>query len=1019
MNLSSRLLTVGGRRLARCAVLAAGLAGVAVAVAAGAPAEQPYLIDGWQMEQGLPENIVNAIAQTPDGYLWCGTTRGLARFDGVRFTVFNLAKSPELVAGRIRQLLVDRSGTLWISTSEGTLIRYQKGKFTAFNPPPRVSAGRIFIRMAEDATGALWLTAEDGALLRFAAGEFTLMSAKWDATGKQIFHVQADFQGQLWVATRAGLSRLDVTKQVLVPALAGKSAQYQILCPSHSGGWWIQTAGRVRLWRDGQWLADAGERLWPADRAWPACLEDHAGQLWVGTLGDGLFRYSTNSPVARITQNNGLGSDLIRTLFEDAEGNLWVGTRAGGLNRVRPALFKNYTRNDGLASDQITALCEGANGELWVGTDGEGVNRLKDGVVTRFGPEQGLVGRHIRGLVFDHQGDLWVGTWPGGLFKFEKEQEQFVALTNYAGPNKAISSMFEDSHQRLWLGQRSPNLLTPLTNGVAAAPVQLPNPNPSGDIIALAEDTAGNLWIGTEAGGLFRWRDGECRRYTRADGLPGDSIRSLYADRDGTLWIGVMEGGLCRLKNDRFVTCSMRDGLEDNVINHIADDGQGWLWFSSFHGIFRVKKSELNDFADGRQAKVQCVTYGKSDGLPSLECQGGFQPAGCRTRAGQLWFPTVKGLGSVFPTNAFVHSVAPKVLIEEFHVDNELIAGGTNAAARGEVRIAPGPHRYEFRYTGLDFNAPNLVRFRTQLEGLETECVEAGDRRTANYNHLLPGEYQFRVIACNQAGVWNEVGASLRFAVLPHFWQTWWFQVGGFLCAAGGVGGGVLLASRRRYKRRLERLETQLSVEKERARIAQDIHDGVGANLTEIAWLAEVAEKEALRPEEVRTQTRKISGTARETVQLFDEIVWAVLPQNDTLTSLVEYLGRRVDEWFENSPTRCWFTAPRELPDCVVPAEVRHGFYLACKEALHNVNQHARAAEVRVQVTVADDATLRVDIEDNGCGFEAAAAVASGNGLRNLRERFEKLGGQFELQSQPGRGTKIHMAIRLHPPARQ
>ena len=1013
MNLFPRLqaIVAGGRRLALCA----GLAGlVGVSVAAGASAEQPYLVDVWQMEQGLPENIVNAIAQTPDGYLWCGTTRGLARFDGVRFTVFNLATAPELVAGRIRQLFVDRQGTLWVSTSEGALVRYQNGKFTTFNPPPRASSGRIFIRMAEDATGALWLTAEDGALLRFEKGQFTLMSAKWDATGKQIFHVQADFQGQLWVVTRAGLSRLDVTKQVPVPALAGRYAQYQILCPSRTGGWWIQTAGRVRLWRDGAWLADAGERLWPADRPVPSCLEDHAGHLWVGTLGDGLFRYSTNSPVERITQNNGLGSDLIRTLFEDAEGNLWIGTRAGGLNRVRPALFKNYTRNDGLASDQITTLCEGAPGELWVGTDGEGVSRMKDGVVTNFGPEQGLTGRHVRGLVFDHRGDLWVGTWPGGLFKFENER--FVAQTNLSGPNIAISSLFEDSHQRLWLGQRSPNLLLPLTNGVAAAPVRLPNPNPSGDIIALAEDNAGYLWIGTEAGGLFRWRDGECRRYTRADGLPGNSIRSLHADSDGTLWIGVMEGGLCRLKDGRFVTCAMRDGLEDNVINHIADDGQGWLWFSSFHGVFRVKKSELNEFADGRRANVQCVTYGKSDGLPSLECQGGFQPAGSRTRDGQLWFPTVKGLVSVNATNAFIHSFAPKVLIEEFRVDNELIAGETNAAVRDGLRIAPGQHRYEFRYTGLDFNAPNLVRFRTKLDGLETEWVEAGDRRTANYNHLLPGEYQFRVIACNQAGVWNEVGAALRFEVLPHFWQTWWFQIGGILFIAGSITGSALVASRRRWHRRLELLETQLSVEKERARIAQDIHDGVGANLTEIAWLAEVAEKEALRPDEVRTQTRKISGTARETVQLFDEIVWAVLPQNDTLTSLVEYLGRRVDEWFENSPTRCWFTAPRELPDCVVPAEVRHGFYLACKEALHNVNQHARATEVRVQVAVAGD-TLRVDIEDNGCGFDAATVaggnVTGGNGLRNLRERFQKLGGEFDLQSQPGRGTKIHMAIRL------
>lgn len=975
--------------------------------------EQPYLVDLWQMEEGLPENIVNAIAQTPDGYLWCGTTHGLARFDGVRFTVFNRANAPALGSGRIRQLLVDRKGALWISTTEESLVRYLDGIFTAFSPPPRVSSGRTFIRMAEDATGALWLTAQDGALLRFANDEFTIISARWDATGKQNYFVHADFQGQLWAATRTNLARVDVKKLELTSVLAGQSAQYQILCPSRTGGWWIQTAGRVRLWRNGQWL-DAGERLWPADRPLPVCLEDREGHLWVGTLGDGLFRYHTNGPVQRITQHNGLGSDLVRACFEDAEGNLWIGTRAGGLNRVRPALFKTYTRADGLASDQITAICEGAEGELWVGTDGEGVNRLKDGVATHFGREQGLGGRHIRSLIFDHRGELWAGAWPGGLFKLENNR--FVPHQEFSGSTNSIASLFEDSRHQLWLGRRALNLLTPLTSGVAATPIQLPNSAPSVDVIALAEDAAGNLWIGTEASGLFRWRNGECRRYTRADGLPGENIRSLYADPDGALWIGVMDGGLCRFKNDRFVTCSIRNGLVDDVINHIADDGQGWLWFSSFRGIFRTKKSELNQFADGTRSGIACVAYGKSDGVPSLECQGGFQPAGCRTRDGRLWFPTIKGLTSVDPSNASPDALAPKVLIEEFQVDNDRLVDNANAIPHDKLRITPGRHRYEFHYTGLDFSAPNRVRFRYKLEGLESEWVEVGERRTANYSPLPPGEYRFEVIACNQAGVWSETSASLRFHVLPHFWQTWWFQIGGFVVLVGILTGSILFSNRRRWQRRLERIESELNVEKERARIAQDIHDGVGANLTEIAWLAEMAGQDALRPEEVRTQTRKISGTARETVQLFDEIVWAVLPQNDTLTSLLGYLGRRVDEWFENSPTRCWFTAPRDLPDIVVPAEVRHGFYLACKEALHNVNKHAHATEVRLHITVTDD-TLRVDIEDNGRGFDPGT-VTGGNGLRNLGQRIQKLGGQFELRSEPGRGTKINMTITLKPGTR-
>lgn len=979
--------------------------------------EQSYLIDVWQMEQGLPENIVNAIAQTPDGYLWCGTPRGLARFDGVRFKVFNIENTPALGAGQILQLLVDRQGSLWITTLDGRLVCYQEGQFTAFTPPPRESAGRAFIRMAEDETGVLWLTAEDGALLRFANNTFTVASAKWDTTGdptgKPYFHVYADYQGRLWTAGRNGLAQIDTAKGELLPALTGKPRQYIVLGPSRSGGWWIQTDGRVRLWRDGQWIADVGEAPW-GDRRVDSCLEDRDGFFWVATIGKGLFRYSTNAPALNFTVNDGLGSDIVRTVFLDAGGNLWCGTRAGGLNRIHAALFQTYGRKDGLASDQITAICEGADGELWVGTDSDDLDRMKNGVITHFTTEQGLAGRAVRALAHDRQGNLWVGSWPGGLCRLATtNNDRFVPVENFSGGAFGFASLFEDSKNNLWLGRRTLNQLDHLTNGVAAAPIMLTNAKPSLDIISMAEDAAGNLWVGSQASGLFRWHDGQCRQFTKIDGLPDDSIRSLLADtNDGALWIGTMDG-LCRLKNDRIVTCTTKDGLANNVINYIVDDGLGNYWFSSFGGIFRVKKSELNEFADGTHRQIQCVAYGKSDGLPTIECAGGFQPAGCRTHDGRLWFPTIKGLVSVDPGKVETHSVPPPVLIEELFVDDHLTEAGKNLNTEGVLEIPPGRHRFEFHYTGLNFAAPERVRFRTKLEGLDADWIEAGNRRSANYSPLPPGEYQLHVMACNQAGLWSVTDASLRFRVLPHFWQTWWFAVSSFVLGSAAIAGVVFYTARRRYKSRLERLETQLSVERERARIAQDIHDGVGANLTEIAWLADVAEQDALRPDSVRTQTRKISGTARETVQLFDEIVWAVLPQNDTLTSLVEYLGRRVDEWFENSPTRCWFTAPRELPDFTVPAEVRHGFYLACKEALHNVNKHSRATEVRVQVAVADS-TLQVDIEDNGRGFDPATS-ARGNGLRNLRERFQKLGGQFDLQSQPGHGTKIHMAISLKP----
>jgi signal transduction histidine kinase/streptogramin lyase len=664
---------------------------------------------------------------------------------------------------------------------------------------------------------------------------------------------------------------------------------------------------------------------------------------------------------------------------------------------------------------------------LWVGIDGEGINRLHDGEVERFGTTNGLVSLSTRALLWDRKDDLWAGMWVGGLYQYE--DGRFISRTNIPGKDTAVGSLFQDSKGRIWIGQRTLNRLVCMENGVARA-IDLPNPAPSLDEICITESSDGSIWVGTDGSGLFRVTDHAVRRFTHEDGLPSNTVRALFAQPDGALWIGTLDGGLCRFKDGRFVTCSVRDGLVDDVINDIEDDGLGYFWFTSFQGVFRVSKKDLNDFADGKRHRIQCAAYGKSDGMPALECPGGFQPAGCRTRDGRLWFPTIKGLVVVDPSRVPTNSVVPPVLIEEVMVDGgPLGASGTTTNgeeavvesnrsplseqhALNKFKIRPGRHRIEFHYTGLNFAAPERVQFRRKLVGLERNWVEAGGQRVANYDYLSPGDYEFKVTACNQDGVWNNTGASLSFTVLPYFWQTWSFLIAAILAGCGIVAGTVYYVVHQKWRRELRRVEMQLSVEKERARIAQDIHDGVGANLTEIAWLAEVTEKDAADPVEVRAQARKISTTARETVQSFDEIVWAVLPQNDTLASLVSYLGQRVDELFENTPTRCWFSAPNNLPDIVVPAEVRHSFYLACKETLHNVNKHAHASSVKVQVIV-QDKELRVEIEDNGCGFNPSPNGSNGHGLRNLRQRFESLGGHFELQSNPGQGTRVIMTIPL------
>jgi signal transduction histidine kinase len=433
----------------------------------------------------------------------------------------------------------------------------------------------------------------------------------------------------------------------------------------------------------------------------------------------------------------------------------------------------------------------------------------------------------------------------------------------------------------------------------------------------------------------------------------------------------------------------------------------------------RVNQAELNRCADGQIEQLHCLTYGLSDGLPTLECSGGFQPAGCRTEDGRLWFPTSKGLVAVDPGKVETNTLAPPVVIERLLVDDQMVSEGT--ASESPLRIAPGRHRYEFQFTGLSFVAPEKVRFRFRLEGVETEWVETQSSRKAYYSQLPPGDYRFRVLACSNNGVWNERGATLAFTVLPAFWQTWWFRISGAAMIALAGGGIVWLDARRRTRRKVERLERQQAVERERARIAKDIHDDLGASLTRINLLSQSVRREINRPDEAIKDVERIGDSARHMIRTMDEIVWAVDPQHDTLDSLTSYLGKLAQELMSAAGIRCRLDFPVQLPSWPLTAEVRHNLFLAFKEAVHNVAKHSAASEVQISLVI-EPAAFTLVVEDNGCGFkpELLATTPSGNrqpsrnGLVNMRQRMQEIGGYCEIQSERSRGTKLkfHLPVK-------
>ena len=975
-------------------------------------AARRYVIDVWQGEKGLPQNTVTGIAQTPDGYLWLSTLDGVARFDGVRFKMFKAGDTPALGSGRIRFLFTGRHGELWLSTQEGGVIRLLDGRFTPLRLPASRGIRAAVTQVAEDGSGALWLSTEDGKVGRLVAGQYSMISTNWGKVHNTGFEVRADLRGQLWAVSSSGLYQ--VSGEELAPAVLGKAGEYLVHCPSRSGGWWLSVGGQFRLWRDGRWAVVAGRPGVAADSV-TCATEDRSGHLWIGTVTNGLFRCDTNGAIMQFTRRDGLSNDSVRTLLEDSEGNLWVGTQDGGLNRLRLPLFAVYGPNQGLSSERVTTVSEGPDGELWVGTDGYGVNRLRGETARPASEEAAAASWRVAAVLADRAGRVWVGLRSGGVFRWQ--DGRYTALTGFASAWLPMRSLYEDSHGAVWVGQRTARTLMRI-QGDRISTLELPEFLPVVDVRVTAEDAAGNMWFGTDGAGLLRWKNGQFTRFTRENGLSSDFVWALHPEPDGALWIGTYGGGLTRLKDGRAVSCTTRQGLVDDVICHIADDGRGQYWFSSNQGIFRANKAELNQFADGGRTRIQCVAYGRSDGLPVLECEGGRQPAGCRSRDGRLWFPTVGGLVAVDPADASTNTVAPPVHIEQVVVDGKVIEtgrGSTPMLARSipaPLEIKPGSRRFEFHYTGLNFSAPERLRFRHKLEGVDAEWVDTGGQREASYNQLAHGAYIFRVQACNREGVWNQQGDVIGFIVLPYFWQTGWFTALFLVTFGGGVGWTVRQVLRRRHERQVKLLQQLHALERERTRIARDIHDDLGGSLTEIGYLGALAVRDSQSLEDARKQLARIIERIREVARRLDETVWAVNPKNDSLDHLATYLCQTAREFLEPTTIRCRLEVSSNLPEVTLTAEVRHNVFLVVKEALNNAVKHSAAAELWLRLSMNDGAMI-IEVSDNGRGFKVDASRETGNGLRNMAARMEEVGGQFEVRSVAGEGTTVCVRLPL------
>jgi PAS domain S-box-containing protein len=739
----------------------------------------------WSTAQGLPQDTVQAILQTRDGYVWIGTQEGLVRFDGHQFTVFDRQNTPAIAHNNVVALCQTRDGALWAATSRG-LVRYAGGRFTGYLGPDGLPDESIQA-IAEGPDGTLWLGAAGGGLVRFQEGAFALVSNANGLPDGFVTALLADADGTLWIGSNAGLHRLRGGRfeSMTPPGMRADAVNAIVAGP----GGVVWAGGRQGLWRIDHDRIDVVAGL--GARPVRSLCRDRDGSLWIGTEA-GLSRLYQGR-LETITAPDGLPDGVVIALHEDREGGIWLGTYSGGLARLRDSAFTGYARADGLAGNFVRAVFESRDGTMWLGSYRAGLSRLRDGVFTTYTTHDGLPDDSVMAFAEAADGSLWIGT-NGGLARLRNGR--FDTWSTRDGlPHDAIRALLVDRRDTLWIGMRGGGLASfrdgQFTRYPGVAPI----------VRVLHEARDGAIWVGSDTG-LTRVDAAATRTYTTRDGLSLDVIFAIHEDRDGVLWIGTYGGGINRFARGRFTSYTTRNGLFDDIAYQVLEDREGSLWISCNKGLMRVSKRELDAVAAGRQVDVHTKVYAAMDGLPASEFNGSSQPAGWAAHDGRLWFPSIKGVIVVDPAALRPNPLPPPVVLEQVRIDRQPVSGGPGFAA------GPGTGELELRYAALSFTTPARIRFKYRLDGFDVDWRDAGDRRAAYYTNIPPGQYTFRVIAANADGVWSRQPATAAIVLRPHFYQARWFHLA--TLATVGLVVTTWISGRRRLVQARERALTAL-----------------------------------------------------------------------------------------------------------------------------------------------------------------------------------------------------------------
>ncbi len=961
-----------------------------------------FVIQNWGIEEGLVTNRIFNISNDKNGFIWLATDNGLVRFDGLQFVTYNRKNTSLIKNNLVTNIFTDDDKNICFTASKNYFIKNIDGTFQKIYNDTIIEKHLVF-RKIFNFKNKLWILTYKGIFL-LSDNKVFPQKKFLNIPSKNISAIAKDNSDSLWIMIRNdGLykySNGSLKKKCLTTKLNNRNIT-KIFFDSKNRIWLSSKTGII--------VGKIGELLdSKLTKTFHKILlrdfsEDKSGNIWIATSRNGLFFIDTSNHISNITKLNGLSDDSI-TDFKIINGNIWVSTLNGGLNLVSIAKLNVLDKNSGLSSQYTNSFYNDFDNSILIGTN-KGLFKLNNqNNITNVKQLPYLQNKHIYAIKRDKNNNLLIGTRLFGLYVVKKNK-----IINYNSKNRLgndfVRTIFVDDDNTLYVGTNSGgvDILKQDSTIHITRKDGLTN-----DLIAFIHKSKdGKFWIGTSGGGVnILFQNKIIKSFNKRNGLKGNIISSIYEDINGTIWLSINGGGLAKIEDNKITNYTVKDGLFSNKLLNIACDKKNNFWFTTPFGIFSVKKNDIENYSKGKIPSINYNFYGKADGMPVERCTGSSPQTAILSNNNILFVSTAKGAVVINSNNINSTSNTIKLIIDKITVDDKTIP------PKHYLNLPNNPQKVAFGFSAINFRNPHSSNIFYKLSNVDSEWQEAGENRTVSYSHLPFGKYTFEIKTGNNKKNNNIAYASVALSIPPRFWERKSLQLLSFILFILFVIAVTKYINGIKYKRKLHLLELEQALEKERIRISKDMHDEVGANLTKMSLLGEIAKKYISDPGKLKKYLNQITNTGVEVASSLDELVWTVNPKNDKLDRLISYIVQFVEDFLSTTDIKLNLTLPEKIPSDYISAELRHTIFSVIKEAVNNSIKHSKCSKISLKFVLKEN-ILQVIIKDNGIGYDFNKIDNFSNGLNNMKTRIESVNGKIIFISKPLNGTEIKIELKI------